>query len=206
MQGYNGLQRDSLVRMAIGIVIGLLVGLSLGLFTMNYWQDRGATAVPKFNGETQATARPDSYYICQLDQGKPKALIIKGDSSGAKKIIFPWKTDGDEFLIEQTTDLHYVAKNVEPKPSPTDSSLELNRITGDLYLTSRLKAEAVTLLASICDKRVPPGQCTPGMERLGGNVFDCLGVLVESECQKWTTGNNFRGRFQYLCKATERRF
>ncbi len=84
--------------------------------------------------------------------------------------------------------------------------MDLNRVSGDLFITNRFSPAAVQLLASICEKLALREECVPGMKRLGGNELDCFGVLLDSECQKWTSGNNFRGRFHYLCRASERRF
>ena len=96
------------MRLAIAITIGLLIGLAIGAAGMTYWRDRAVSVLQKANRETQAPQPLESYHICQSDNGKQTALIIKGDGDGAKQIIFPWRTDGDVFRIEQTTDLHYI--------------------------------------------------------------------------------------------------
>ena len=193
------------MRTALGMAIGLGIGLLLGMGVASYYVHYFATSVesPSRAGMKQS-AFSEQFYLCQPDHGRTTQLVIKSEDDVAKTILFPWKTEGDEFVIERTTDLLYSAKNVDPKPSATDSSLELRRVTGDMELTSKFKPEAVTLLASVCDGPVPRQLCASRMEQLGlgDGLVDCMAA----QCDRVTTGNNFQGRYRYLCKPTERHF
>jgi hypothetical protein len=191
-----------------GIVIGLLIGFAFGLVAMNYWNDRTpSNAAPSAQIETN-TVVADSYFICKSGQtNRDSALIIKGDHSGAKTMLFPWHSEADEFRIERTTDLYYKAVEARPPVSEAYGSLELNRVSGDLTATSRISSEAVKLLTAICDKRIPPNECRSRIESIGGASWvDCMSVANDLECPRLRSGNNISGRFRYECRSAERRF
>jgi hypothetical protein len=149
--------RAEAIRLAIGIIIGLLVGLAIGVTGMIYRNDAPVSVIQKTDRETQVAQQRESYHICQWATGtRESAMVIKGDGAGAKQIIFPWrKNDGDLFRIEQTTDLHYIAIDTEAKGRELgDTSLDLNRVSGDLYITNTFSPAAMQLLASIREKSV----------------------------------------------------
>jgi hypothetical protein len=188
------------MRLALGIVVlGVLVGSAIGAA---YWNSR---PVQEANREPP---QRENYYLCQWDDpgSGESAMIIRGDSARAKQIIFPWRNNsGDLFLIGQTTDLHYIATDTEAKRREVDdSSLNLDRVTGDLYVTARFSPAAIQLLASICQRHASREECVAGMKQLGGSESDC--ELYESACQKWVSGNNLRITAHYLCRTSESRF
>jgi len=195
------------MRLAIGIAIGLLFGLTIGFAGMTFFNDRAITEVRKADKQSSNTQTMASY-VCQWNGGtRESALVIKSDASGAKEMIFPWRTDGDRFRIDETTDLHYIATDIEEEGSKiTDSTLDLNRITGDLYVINRFTPKALQVMVALCEKKLQPQDCKMEMERLGGSGFDCLIISPETSCKSWLEGNNFQMRSGYSCRTAERRF
>jgi hypothetical protein len=195
------------MRLLIGVMVGLLIGFGLGLFGISYWQSRYTSVAEKADRKTAPSERPfENYYVCQSDTVKTSsALIIRGNGDHATQMVFPWKTDGDLFDVDHTTDLHYLASDTVGR-AVAENVADLNRVTGDLYIITRLSPGAVQLLASICRKQLPYEDCVPGMERLGGSSSDCTLATTDFECEKLTAGNSFRGRYHWVCAASERRF
>jgi hypothetical protein len=194
------------MKLAIGIAIGLLFGLAIGFAGMALFYERAITELRKADKQTSNTEMAASY-VCQLNpDAKKSGLLIKGDTSGAKEMIFPWKTDGDRFRIDKTTDLHYIATNIEEKQSKvTESTIDLNRITSDLEITNRFTPAALQIMVAQCQGKLQPQDCALEMKRLGGGGFDCL-VSRENSCEGWIGGNTFQMRARYSCRAAERRF
>jgi hypothetical protein len=185
----------------IGIFVGLAIGFPLGLIFMTYWNARmSAPEHPEKSADYT-----ESYYLCKPDHDGPeKALIIKGDKSGAKTIVFPWHSEADAFRIEQTSDLNYVAVQESPE-TEAYGSIELNRITGNMVATRRIPTEAVRLLAEICENRIPRTECASRMKSIrGGSWVDC--GLYDLECPKWRNGSNIAGRFRFQCRSADRKF
>ena len=195
------------MRLVTGIAIGLLFGLIIGFAGMSFFNELAVTKPGKADKTTSSTQTMASY-VCQWNGGtRESALVIKSDASGAKEMIFPWSTAGDRFRINETTDLHYIAMDIEEKGGKiSNSTLDLNRITGDLYVTSRFTPKALQVLVALCEKKLQPQDCKLEMERLGGSEFDCLIISPEINCKGWLEGNNFKVRAGYSCRAAERRF
>lgn len=192
---------------AVIIALALVIGFVMGLVAMSYWNERSQLTPPSAATE-QNTSYTESYFMCKWPHGnRESALIIRSDRSGAKTMKFPWKSEADEFRIEQTTDMYYKAIEASPELSEASASLELNRISGDLFITSRAPNDVVKLLADICDKRIPPNECRSRIEKIpGGSWVDCVSVANDLECPKWRSGSNLRGRYRYECRSVERRF
>jgi hypothetical protein len=161
------------MRLAIGIIIGLASGLAVGATGMTYWKDRYGPALQEADRAPPSPAQHESYVLCKMNFDNAPfnhPMVIKGDRAGARQIVMPWTTDGDLFLIEQTTDLHYLATNTEAKCREVSSdSLDFNRLTGELNVTSRFSPAAIQLLTSICQRRAPRDECAAGMKQLGGS-------------------------------------
>jgi hypothetical protein len=128
------------MRLAIGIAIGLLFGLTIGFAGMTFFNDRAITEPRKVDKQSSNTQTMASY-VCQWNGGtRESALVIKGDASGAKEMIIPWRTNGDRFRIDETTDLHYIATDLEEKRSKiADSTLAALRVICILPPGSRRK-------------------------------------------------------------------
>jgi gas vesicle protein len=147
------------MRLAIGVAIGLLFGLAIGSVSMTFLYDRASKEVRRAdrqssNAQTASNTQTVASYICQWSGGtRESALLIKSDTSGAKEMIFPWKTDGDRFRIDETTDLHYIGTDIEEKKSEaTVSTFDLNRVTGDLYIINRFTPKALQVMVALCQK------------------------------------------------------
>jgi hypothetical protein len=205
------------VRTLIGMTICLVIGLVAGLAVMNFWRedrrvtlnrdDGGATVLPKSN--KQVSNLTESFYVCRPDlkQDKESSLLIKSDSSGAREMVFPWKSDADVLTLEETTDLYYRANAKNSEVSEAYSSIDLNRVSGELFITSRISNDVVKLLVSICDRRAPLSECRSRMENIrGGSLTDCLSVVDDIACSRVRSGTNISGRFRYQCRSVERRF
>ena len=194
---------------AVGIALGLMIGFLVGLVARGYWDERlpPLTTPPSVASE-QNSGYAERYFICKYGQSNlESALIIKGDRSGAKTMTFSWKSNGDEFRIEETTDLYYKAVEASPEASEAYSSLELNRVSGELFMTSRVSNDAVKLLAAGCDKRIQPNECGSRMKSIrGGDLVSCMSTANDLECSRWRSGTNFGGRYRYECRSAERRF
>jgi hypothetical protein len=194
------------MRLAIGVAVGLLFGLIIGFASMTFFNERAITNPQKADTQTSNTQMMASY-VCQWNGGtRESALVIKGDAAGAKELIFPWRTDGDRFRIDETTDLHYIATDIEEKKSKIAvSTLDLNRVTGDLYVTNRFTPKALQIMVALCEKKLQPQDCNQEMERLGGSKSDCI-IFLETSCKRWLEGNNFVMQAGYSCREAKRRF
>jgi hypothetical protein len=159
----------------------------------------------KFSTDTnQPSSQTMASYICQWGTGtRESALMIKSDKAGAKEIIFPWRTDGDRFQIDKTTDLHYFATNVEEKYSRVSTStMELNRVTGEMQIINRYTPEALKIVVGACNKTIP--DCANRLKEMGGGDLSCF--ILPTDCPRFLEGNNFQMRSQYTCRAADRRF
>jgi len=195
------------MRTALGIIIGLVIGCVIGVIAVDYFNDRQVQVIQK--ASRAAPSYSESYFVCKPAQAdKGSGLIIKSDSTGAKAIVFAWKTDADTFSIEQTTDLHYLANEPNFRANEAYTSIDLNRVTGEMIITDRRPTAAMKLLQSICDKRTPVDQCVSQMNNIsGGDTSDCSRMANDLiVCPYLNTVNNISGRFSYRCASAERRF
>jgi hypothetical protein len=192
------------MRTLIGTSIGLLLGFILGLLAMRYLGAPAAQAPQRMT--KQGPVLTESYFICKPEHGRESSLIIKSEDSAAKELVFPWKTDADSFFIEKTTEMYYVANNTNPEAPEAHSTIELNRVTGEFTIINRRPRAVVTLLMSICERRVPPTECRERVDRIpGGSWIDCLAIANDVACPGLSQNSNISGRFRYQCRAVERR-
>jgi hypothetical protein len=190
---------------AVGFIVVLAVGLATGYVAKTYQETLAEMTIIKSNNRAEPLT--ESYQLCKTENSsRESALVIKSEGGHAKEMVFPWHGDAEVFRVDQINDLHYIATAAVQSGTEGPSTLDLNRVSGDLEVVSRYSDEAVKLLADICEKRVPGDQCGPLMEKLGGNVLNCFSVDFVSDCKKWTSGNNFIGRYKYVCRRAEQKF
>jgi hypothetical protein len=157
-----------------------------------------------------SSAYADDYYLCEspLVEGQTP-LVVKYSGGTATEILFVFKkADGsDSYQIKERDDIYYRADEVSPDAPDAFASLQINRLSGELEVTSRISNEAVQLLASICDRRIPRTECLDRMSKIkGGSLTYCIFGEPAVSCDKWRNGTNISGRHTYQCKRTERRF
>ena len=154
-----------------------------------------------------SSAYADDHYLCEspLVEGR-KPLVVKYSGSEATEILFALKkADGaDSYQIKERDDVYYRADEVSPDAPDAFASLQINRLSGELEVTSRISKDAVQLLASICDRRVPRTECIDRMSKIrGGSLTFCLFGEPAVSCDKWRKGTSVSGPYTYQCKRTE---
>jgi hypothetical protein len=155
-----------------------------------------------------SSAAADDNYLCEspLVEGQ-KPLVVKYSDGAATEILFVFKkADGaDSYLIKERDDSHYRADEASPDAPDAFASLQINRLGGELEVTSRISKDAVELLASICDRRIPHTECIDRMSKIkGGSLTFCIFGEPAVSCDRWRNGTNVSGRYTYQCKRTER--
>jgi hypothetical protein len=182
------------------LLIGIIVGVGAGIVGMQIWTN------PHFGSTVPAVSAQESYFLCKSEYSKGDIpLIIKGDASGAKSMVYSGKTDTDVFTIEKVADLHYIAQNSNAEAAEAYTTLRFNRLTGELISQSRLPSEALKLLVSICEKRIDDKECRTRIERIkGASMWDCLNSL-ESSCPRLIS-SGLPAALRYQCRKVEARF
>lgn len=190
----------------VGFFVVFVAGLAVGYAAKTYRETSAVTSANK--ADNQAAPRiSESYQLCKTERtNKESALVIKSERGRVTEMVFPWHGDAETFRVDKINELHIIATAADQSGTEGPSTLDFNRVSGDLEVVSRYSNEAVKLLADICEKRIPVDQCAPLMEKIGGNLWDCISADFVNNCKKWTSGNNFIGRFQYSCRNADRRF
>jgi len=151
-----------------------------------------------------SSAYADDNYLCEspLVEGRT-SLVVKYDGSAATEMLFVFKKADrpDSYRIKERDDTYYRADEISPDAPDAFASLQINRLSGELEVTSRISKEAVQLLASICDRRIPGTECVDRMNKIrGGSLTFCLFGEPAVSCDKWRNGTNISGRYTYQCK------
>ena len=110
----------------------------------------------------------DDYYLCASPRLKEQTpLVVKYSGSVATEVLFVYKrTDrADSYQIKHRDDIFYLADEVSSDAPDAFASLKINRLSGELEVTSRISKEAVQLLANICDKKYQVGSAGIGWTR-----------------------------------------
>jgi hypothetical protein len=154
-----------------------------------------------------SSAYADDHYLCEspLVEGR-KPLVVKYSGSEPTEILFAFKKAGgaDSYEIKQRDDIYYRADEISPDAPDAFASLQINRLSGELEVTGRISNEAVQLLASICDRRVPRTECLDRMNKIkGGSLTFCIFGEPAVSCDRWRNGTNLSGRYTYQCKRAE---
>ena len=171
---------------------------------MQVWTDQQLTS--QIPTAPEKTVLSESYLLCKSEHSKgDKPLIIKSDASSAKSIVFLGKTDADVYTIEKISDLNYIAHSVNEIAPEAYTTLNFNRLTGELTHQSRLPAEVVKILVSVCEKRLDPSECRPRVEKIrGGSLFDCMNTM-EFACPR-IINSGLPSPLRYQCRKAETRF
>jgi hypothetical protein len=154
-----------------------------------------------------SSAYADDRYICEspLVEGQ-KPLVVKYGGGVATEILFAFKRAdrADSYQIKQRDDIYYRADEASPDAPDAFASLQINRLSGELEVTSRISKDAVELLAGICDRRIPRTECIDRMSKItGGSLAFCLFGEPAASCDRWRKGTNVSGPYTYQCKRTE---
>ena len=115
---------------------------------------------PEAAPQTQVSdAKADEYYLCESKLGgKPLPLVVKYRRNLANEILFEYRhaDRADAYQIKERDDVYYRADESSPDVPEAFASLKINRVSGEMEVTSRISTEAVQLLADICNRRIPP--------------------------------------------------
>lgn len=193
------------MRFLAGIALGLLAGIAIGAAGVFFLQHSNITVLQK-SAKTVQPKLSETYFLCKPDSmNKDWPLIIKSRDGVARQIIYPGKTDADVYDVEEITDLLYIANWPNPESIDAFSTMNLNRVTGQLIVQHRLPAKAMSVLFDACDKRIPVTECTPRIEKVGGSWVDCFGLTNDNFCPR-LKNTGLRDPLRAQCRKTETRF
>lgn len=147
----------------------------------------------------------DSFYRCKHDSSNEEiSLAVRSD--GTSTTILVRSRNGDRtYYVTKTTPVSYEADTKNVNAPEAFSSLELDRLSGDLRVQERIPNAVTKVLAEACKGNIPVSECNTMMSKVSAeHAFLCM-TTQDGQCPRWTAGlNTFKGAARYLCRPTER--
>jgi hypothetical protein len=147
----------------------------------------------------------DAYYRCKHDSSNEEiSMAIQGEAPSTTITIR--SRDGIRtYFVSQSSALTYQAETKNSDAPEAYSSLELDRLSGDLRLQERISQAAVGVLADVCRKNISVTDCRTMMSKVSEPDAFLCGTTADGQCPRWLAGmNTYRGAARYLCRPTEK--
>jgi hypothetical protein len=151
---------------------------------------------------TCATAHAkEDHFRCKHDSSNEEiSMAIKSEPSSTTIVIR--SRDGMRtYFVSQSTSIMYKAETKNSEAPEAFSSIEIDRLSGDLRIQERISYASTKVLAEVCRSNLPVAECRTMMSKVSeADVFLC-GTTADGQCPRWLAGmNTYRGAARYVCQ------
>ncbi len=153
-----------------------------------------------------ATAQAkDTDFRCKHDSSNEEiSLTVEGGASPAAITIR--SRDGTRtYFVSESSALTFKAETRNSEAPEAFSSLELDRMSGDLRLQERISYASTKVLADVCRRNLSVAECRTMISKVSDQDAFLCGTTADGQCPRWLAGmNTYRGAARYLCQPAKK--